>query len=143
MGSPLGPLFANFYMSNLENKVLPEWNDKPKVYCRYVDDIFLAVDSESQILSLKTKFENNSVLKFTYEIEKDSKLNFLDVQMTRTTTGLNTSVYIKETNNGSCLNFNSVCPDKYKKGVVTNFLHRAFLICNSWPLFHQEVSRIQ
>ena len=63
--------------------------------------------------------------------------------MTRTTDGIETSVYIKGTNNGSCLNYNSICPDKYKKGVVMNFLHRAFLICKTWSLFHIEVERIK
>ena len=51
--------------------------------------------------------------------------------------------YIKETNNGSCLNYTSICPDRYKKGVIMNFLHRAYLICNSWQLFHCEVIRIK
>ena len=46
MGSPLGPLFANFYMSNLENEVLLNWSEKPVVYCRYVDDIFLVINNE-------------------------------------------------------------------------------------------------
>jgi hypothetical protein len=79
MGSPLGPLFANFYMSNLENKVLPTWDDKPIVYCRYVDDIFLVINDLSHILKLKEKFEEESILRFTYEIEKDNGLHFLDV----------------------------------------------------------------
>ena len=42
MGSPLGPLFANFYMANLENSVIPtiDSHERPLIYCRYVDDIF-------------------------------------------------------------------------------------------------------
>jgi hypothetical protein len=41
------------------------------------------------------------------------------------------------------MNFNSIAPDKYKKGVIMNFLHRAYKICSSWSLFHQEVLRIK
>ena len=68
MGSPLGPLFANFYMTELENNVLgavsPE--EKPLVYCRNVDDIFLIVG----------KYSHLDVLKFTYEVEADRRRRF-------------------------------------------------------------------
>ena len=37
MGSCLGPTFANFYMANLENKVLKGNNHSPEIYTRYVD----------------------------------------------------------------------------------------------------------
>ena len=58
MGSPLGPLFANFYMAEQENNTIsflkPE--ESPLVYCNYVDDIFLIVNRKSTINLLKTKF---------------------------------------------------------------------------------------
>ena len=62
MGSPLGPLFANFYMAELENNIIPY--------------------RKSTINLLKTKFEEASVLQFTYEIEKHNELTFLDVNIT-------------------------------------------------------------
>jgi hypothetical protein len=93
MGSPLGPLFANFYMSNLENKVLPKWAEKPTVYCRYIDDIFLVINDLNHILKLKEKFEKESCLRFTYEIEKENNLHFLDVQLNRNENNIETSVY--------------------------------------------------
>ena len=41
MGSPLGPTWSNFFMANLENKLLQKESDtNPKLYLRYVDDIF-------------------------------------------------------------------------------------------------------
>ena len=36
MGSPLGPTFANFYMADLENRVLSIPGLKPNIYCRFV-----------------------------------------------------------------------------------------------------------
>ena len=69
MGSPLGVAFANFYMCNLENKVFEQNpNLKPEVYCRFVDDCFLLINSEENIPPLIAAFERNSVLKFTREI---------------------------------------------------------------------------
>ena len=41
MVSPSGPTLANFFMDNLENKLLQQESDTiPKLYLRYVDDIF-------------------------------------------------------------------------------------------------------
>ncbi|XP_076030369.1 uncharacterized protein LOC143018666 [Oratosquilla oratoria] len=39
MGSPLGVLFANFFMGTIETELLAE--ARPSIYCRYVDDIFV------------------------------------------------------------------------------------------------------
>ena len=59
MGSPLGPIMANFYMTHIENTVLDDLNPdiKPTVYCRYVEDIFVVVSSLGQIDRLRTEFE--------------------------------------------------------------------------------------
>ena len=55
MGSPLGPTLANFFLANLENKLLNETNGfYPKLYLRYVDDVFAIFDDN---LSIK-KFLN-------------------------------------------------------------------------------------
>merc|ERR1712030_59566 len=61
MGSPLGPTFANFYMGNLEHETFQK-TEKPIVYCRYIDDIFVLVKNENEILQLKNSFESNSIL---------------------------------------------------------------------------------
>ncbi|XP_069185192.1 uncharacterized protein [Procambarus clarkii] len=42
MGFPLGVLFANFYMGTIENRFFSS-RQKPTVYYRYVDDIFIIV----------------------------------------------------------------------------------------------------
>jgi hypothetical protein len=77
MGSPLGPTFANFYMCNVENNIFEENPDmKPKLYARYVDDIFLLIDNYKNLEKLKKTFEENSVLKFTFEIEKKNDYHF-------------------------------------------------------------------
>ena len=83
MGNPLVPLFANFYMPDLENNILEKLNDeyKPSVYCRYVDDIFLLIPNVCILYKLKYQFENQSILKFTWEIDKNEIISFLDVNV--------------------------------------------------------------
>ena len=47
MRSPLGPTLANFFMANLENKLLQKKSDaNPKLYLRYVDDIFAIFEDQ-------------------------------------------------------------------------------------------------
>ena len=142
MGSPLGPLLANFYMCFIENSVIPGLENSPLIYTRYVDDIFLFIKNIKTLDEIKRKFENISILKFTYEIENKKTIAFLDVNVTRTPSSLQTSVYTKATNNGECINYLSIAPDRYKTGVIRTLLHRAYTICSSWVSFHAEIRRI-
>ena len=97
MGSPLGPLFANYYMGNLETQVLSSLSPDltPVAYCRYVDDVFLLVHKAHVLYNLKDLFERKSVLKFTYEIETNKKLAFLDCMISETPSTLVTGVLSK------------------------------------------------
>jgi hypothetical protein len=143
MGSSLGPTFANYYMGKLEERILNVIVPKPIVYCRYVDDIFIACNGVEEIIELKTKFETNSCLKFTYETDIGGNLHFLDVNIDKKNDGYTTSVYAKDTNTGDCLNFRSICPERYKIGVIKTFLHRAYNICSTWEGFVREVENIK
>jgi hypothetical protein len=144
MGNPLGPTMANFYMCHLENSVFDNTPDiKPILYLRYVDDIFLLVNNISSIEKLRDSFEANSVLKFTFEVESKKQIPFLDVNIRRTQDSFSTSVHIKNTSFGDCLNFDSLCPDRYKVGVAKALLHRGYHVSSSWDSFHAEVNRIR
>ena len=143
MGSALGPLFASYYMCSIENAVLPTLSKRPLVYTRYVDDIFLIIDKISVLDEIKTKFQEISVLNFTYEIERNKSLSFLDVAVTRRDGKLTTTVHTKATNSGDCINYNSIAPERYKLGVIKTFIHRAYKICCSWQSFHSELERIK
>ena len=145
MGSPLGPLFANFYMGEIETKILNELDEeeKPLLYCRYVDDVFVMVKSYASLINLKSKFESESVLSFTFEFEKQRHIPFLDVNVRRRNSSLETSVFVKQTNAGDCINFQGLAPEKYKVGVMKTMLHRAYKISSSWPIFHSEVRRLR
>ena len=143
MGSPLGPVFANFYMGYLENKVFKEKENKPSIYVRYVDDIFLQIDSVEQLINLKQLFQENSKLKFTYELSVQNRLPFLDVNVTSSNNKFLTKVCHKPTDSGKCLNANSECIERYKNSVVMSYLNRAYKVSHSWKDFHDEVCNIK
>ena len=53
MGSPLGPTLANFFLANLENKLMNKTNGfYPKIYLRYVDDAFAIFDDDLSITKI-------------------------------------------------------------------------------------------
>ena len=87
MGSPLGPLFANIFLSFHEKEWLDNCPDsfKPIFFCRYVDDSFVLFNSHDHIVPfldyLNLKHPN---IKFTFEIENDNKTpHFLDISIQR------------------------------------------------------------
>ena len=51
MGSPLGVLFANAFMSAIE-EVFRDNDLVPQIYCRYIDDLFVCARSQNQIEEL-------------------------------------------------------------------------------------------
>ena len=143
MGSPLGPLFANMYMSYLENTIFSNHNSRPHLYARYMDDIFIQTENINELLNIKKLFEQNSVLKFTHELSNNNKLAFLDTLIDISSNSFHTSVYHKPTDGGQCLNAESECTDKYKNSVIQNFLNRAYKISQTWRDFHTEVKHIK
>ena len=128
MGSHLGPTFANFYMGELESTIFENVMEKPLIYVRYIDDIFVLVRCKEELVQLQSIFQQHSVLKFSYELGINSKLPFLDVLVDNNGSRFGTSVYHKPTDQGRCLNYKSECPDKYKLSVINNYLNRAFKI---------------
>ena len=141
MGSPLGVTFANFYMVHLENNIFDNTPAaKPIVYCRYVDDTFIVADSIDTVIRIKDLFQSNSVLKFTHEIGRNNRLNFLDVQVDTSGPNLSTSVYQKPTHTGIYLNYDSECPQRYKDGTVKALIHRTYKISSSWHHFQSSIN---
>ena len=143
MGSPLGPTFANYYMGHLEETLFENSNLKPRIYGRYIDDIFVQVENEAQLINLMREMRENSVLNFTYELNVNDKLPFLDVLVDNSGNKFRTSVYHKPTDEGFCLNGDSQCTEKYKTSVITNYLNRAYKLSSTWEEFHLEVLHIK
>ena len=116
---------------------------KPRIYGRYIDDIFITTRSTDDVNRLKEAFKNNSVLNFTIENSQQKTLPFLDILISQKDNKFNTEVYTKATNTGRCLNARGECPDSYKKSVVSAYVRRAFTHCTSWKAVHTELDRVR
>ena len=146
MGSPLGPTIANFFLADMENKIpVPQSNADfhPKLYLRYVDDIFCAFNNEAssdKFLDLLNKLHKN--IKFTVERGSET-LPFLDVEVTMTKSGIETKIYRKQTHTNLLLNFNAICLVNWKSGLVICLLNRAKIMCSTAALFQKEVKELR
>ena len=139
MGSPLGVLFAEAYMAHIESVAISSLHTPPYTYCRYVDDIFVDMNDEVHLASLKMALEEHSVLRFTTELSINGKMPFLDVHIDASDKSFTTSVFRKPTDPGRCMSGDSECPDKYKESVIRAYINRAIKHCSTWPLLHQEL----
>ena len=61
MRSVLGPIFSNFYMSDLEKRIF-NIIKKPPIYLRYVDDILILANNINEINILQDTFQKNSFI---------------------------------------------------------------------------------
>ena len=144
MGSPLSCTIANFFMCHLENRILDNLRNKPTIYCRFVDDIFIVTKDNDNLDDVYRIFNTSSVLKFTKEMNINNKLPFLDVLINNSNNQKYlTSVYTKPTKTSECLNYNSYAPERYKTGVIKTLLSRATKICNTERAFEEEKQRIR
>ena len=86
MGSPLGPFFANIFMSFHEKSWLyycPS-SFKPLLYRRYVGDCFLLFRSSDHVPLFLSYLNSQQLnISFSSKLEKDGKLLFLDVKITQ------------------------------------------------------------
>ncbi len=150
MGGHLSPILANLYMEELEHKVLCTALTIPKLYLRYVDDIFAIWDEtqgdQAEFLALLNEHHEDIVL--TEELKKDRSLSFLDVTVTRplfdSESGLQKeplqiALYRKPTHTDHYLQYKSSHPQNLKKTLFRSLVLRAhrLLHCCSSQLNHK------
>src|SRR5436190_3915956 len=72
MGNPLSCLLANIFMGHFEILAIETINYFPRIWKRYVDDVFAVFNKNQDIQEFVQKL--NSIyptIKFTFEVEKD------------------------------------------------------------------------
>ena len=145
MDVTLGPVLANIFMVELERSVIPTLIDKMKCWTRYVDDTlcYIKTDSINNVLKMLNRFHRNIL--FTYEVETDSEISFLDffLLICDSSNNINTTLYRKSTNNDICLNWESVAPDKWKQGTLKTLTKRAYDNCSNQELLQKELNYIE
>lgn len=153
MGINTGPTIAALVMNKLLEKVISDLDFELKLLIKYVDDIFAVVpkDRIQHVLDRLNNFMPTH-LKFTYEIEANNKLPFLDMLLKRDFSGpISIDWYQKPTAANKVLHFLSEHPIQQKMNVAFNMFYRTLsfvdkefhkscvekakniLLCNKYP----------
>jgi len=98
------------------------------------------VSSASEFLL--TLNEIRPSLSFTMELEDNGKFPFLGMVIIRNGPRLDTKVYVKPTDTGLLLHYQSHVDVRYKHSLLKTMLNRAFKLSSNWQFFHQECERL-
>ena len=127
MGSTVSAVVANLVMEELKRKIFESHeNWLPRYWNRYVDDTFTIVHRDMVDNLLGQLGRVFPSINYTIQIEKESKLAFLDVEVHCKPDGsLKTLVYRKPTHTSRLLDFNSCNPMPHKHSVAQTLAARA------------------
>ena len=143
IGSALGPLLANIFMISLEEKLLPKVSNYLCYWKRYVDDTYAYVFPEKIDFILKELNSYHPNIKFTYELEENNEITFLDVLINRITfKEIETSVYRKKLNTIE-INWYSHAPSQWKIRTLRNLITRAKNISSTEDLLDHEIEHLK
>ena len=138
MGSPCAPLLANGWLSQFDRDIKGD----AKIYFRYMDDIFRNIVANKLVGKLEEINSYHDSLTFTHEKEKEKELPMLDMSVKHNEDGtLSSTWYYKPSDTGLIMNFHALAPMRYKRAVVSGFVHRIFRACSSWKLVHESLER--
>ena len=87
---------------------------------RYFDDIFVSFTSPKHLEAFQNFLNGRHANKpFTIEREKQDRMSFFDVQITRKYKAITTCVYLKSNFSGIYTHFDSFLPSTYKFGTYS------------------------
>ena len=89
---------------------------------------------------LDTLNKAHSSVKFTMETECNGIIPFLGIQLLNRSPQIETKVYVKPTNSGLLLHYQSHVGNRYEKGLLRTMLDRAHRLSSSWTPFPTNVT---
>ena len=141
MGTKMAPNYANLFMGQLEEQILNDAPLKPKVWWRFIDDIFVVWPHGTTTLQTFFNFINeiHDSIKFTYEFSA-TEIHFLDVTVRLNKDQYSTSIYRKPTDSHSYLRFNSCHPTHCRKSIPYSQAIRLRRICSDHTDFLNQTT---
>lgn len=137
MGSPLSSTIAQIVMEYVEETIIKDIKQDILFFKRYVDDC-ICIAPTNKITEIHSKFNNfHNKLQFTIEIEKNNKLNFLDLTLIKHNNIIHTSWNTKDIHSGRYLNYLSQHPLSQKKGTIISLVDRAIKLTS--PHLRQDI----
>ena len=123
MGSLLGPLLENVFMSSIEDTLERQGKH---------DTLTVMPDLATATTFLYTLNSALTSVKFTMEVETNGKLPFLGTELINHAPRIETKVHVKPTNTGLLLHYQSHVDNRYKRSLLPTMLDRAHRLSSSW-----------
>jgi len=147
MGGPLSCLPSDLFLEEYEKKIRFEINDKVigADWLRFRDDTWLIWEHSLEDLHAFVSYLNlvHPRIQWTFEIEKNNVLSFLDVLIRREDDGsFTTSVFRKKTHSDRYLHFSSDHPLKDKISGLKTLKYRAIKYCSNEELLKAELQHL-
>ena len=142
MGNPLNPDLENLFLSHVETE-LSEESWFPRVWIRYVDDVFAIIKAE-HLTSILSHLNNTKwpTLKFTTESEKNGRLTFLDLLIERRNDSLVLGVHHRETSTKRYVTNDSDHCLQHKKAALNSMVYHLVNLPLIEDLYEKEKNRI-
>ncbi|XP_044757531.1 uncharacterized protein LOC123315760 [Coccinella septempunctata] len=136
MGNPASPIFAEIIMNALLLYVCSQVDFLIPFLYIYVDDIIMAIpgDKIQVMLELFNSFHQD--LRFTYEVENNGTIPFLDLILIKENNKVIFDIYQKPTASGRILHYKSFHEFKHKISIIKNI--RQKILNLSHPSFHMK-----
>ena len=132
MESPFSGILARIFIEFLESGPFKCIIPNTAHYFRYINNILLIYPQDLSLHSITDRLNNvEPSIKFTYELEYNSTLPFLDILLIRNINKLEFKVYRKPTCKNNHIHFYSHYNNNTKKGIIIGFYLRAQHICSS------------
>lgn len=137
MGNPLSGFISEIFLAKLEEK-LEEKRMMPKLWIRYVDDIFAVIDREEVEETLRELNGMHKNMKFTLEVEEEGKIPFLDLLIKRSGKSFSFEIYRKPTHTQRFIPMESNHHMKHKMAAFNAMIHRLLRVPLSTEDFEKE-----
>ena len=146
MGSPISGTLAEIFLQQIEEYNVKHWIENGDLfyYRRYVDDLFITIDTRNTDDNINRNKMNsiNSHLKFKIIAEANRSIDYLDMTITRKSEGIEISIYRKPTNPNITLHQQSNHPRDHKDAAYRYYVNRMTGLPNTKHAMEQERSRI-
>ena len=140
MGTRMAPNYAIIFMHYLEKNFLSNYPRQPKIWLRFIVDIFMIwkdgkLELDKFLAALSSRHQT---IKFTHTTDQN-EIPFLGTVVYRSSNRIHTRIYHKPTDQKYYLHYHSAHPRNQKNSVPYGFLIRCKRICTEDYHFEQEV----
>ena len=131
MGTRVASTLANMFMGDFERKHIYTYRLQPRIWVRFIDDIFLLWTHGQMELDLFIQHLNRAHQNITFTSEiSETQVPFLDTLVIKSGASLRTDLYTKPTDANNLLHYDSAHPPHCKKGIPFGQFLRIRRICS-------------